>query len=311
MSSYTRADVSFDSWGDRCAAWLYRPEGEHPVPIVVMAHGFGAVREQALDRYAERFAQAGYAALVFDYRHFGASTGEPRQLLSIGEQLADWAAALGFARTLEGIDLTRLAVWGSSFSGGHVMATAARDHGIAAVIAQVPFCDGVRTVPTLGAGKVARLTIEGLRDAAGALMGGAPHMVATVGPPGSLAVMSTPDAEPGARAMDPAGSSWRNEVAARIALTIALYRPGRATGRITCPLLVQVADEDAITPPQLAVRAAEHAALGELRRYPIGHFDIYLGEAFERAVSDQLDFLERHLAAPAGAQTPERERTPT
>src|SRR5438270_10283107 len=99
---FERSDVVFDSWGLRCAAWLYRPrdgaEGTGPptegamrvptqerggLPCVVMAHGWSGVREQRLDAYAERFARAGFTALLFDYRHFGASEGEPRQLLDI------------------------------------------------------------------------------------------------------------------------------------------------------------------------------------------------------------------------------------
>ena len=111
----------FDSHGVSCAAWLYRPEaGERSsaVPCVVLAHGFAGTREARLDAYAERFAQAGMAALVFDYRNFGASGGEPRQLLDIGLQLEDWKAAVAFARSLEGIDPERVALWGTSFSGG-------------------------------------------------------------------------------------------------------------------------------------------------------------------------------------------------
>jgi dienelactone hydrolase len=84
-----RSDVTFESAGTRCAAWLYRPveSGGGPAPCVVLAHGFSGVRDQRLDAYAERFAQAGLAALVFDYRYFGDSDGEPRQLLDIRRQL--------------------------------------------------------------------------------------------------------------------------------------------------------------------------------------------------------------------------------
>src|SRR3954454_24924050 len=110
-----RAEVRFASGDADCAAWLYRPEA--PAPLLVMGHGLGAVREMRLDAYAECFAAAGFAALVFDYRHFGASGGEPRQLLDIRRQLADWAAALAYARGLEGVDAARIALWGTSFGG--------------------------------------------------------------------------------------------------------------------------------------------------------------------------------------------------
>jgi dienelactone hydrolase len=113
-----RRDVTFDSGGERCAAWLYTPDTPGPHPIVVMAHGFGAVRAARLWAFAERFAAAGLAALVFDYRYFGDSGGEPRQLLDVSRQLDDWRAAIAFARSLDGVDPERVAAWGSSFGGG-------------------------------------------------------------------------------------------------------------------------------------------------------------------------------------------------
>ena len=299
----SRSDVWFDSWGDRCAAWLYRPDGAtDSVPCVVLAHGFTGIRELRLDTYAERFCQAGLAALVFDYRHFGASEGEPRQLLDIRRQLADWASALTYARALEGIDSDRVAIWGTSFSGGHVQATAARDRRVAAAVAQVPFADGLVNLPFLGLRHLMRLTREGLRDQIGALVGRPPHMIKSVGPPGSLAVMTSPDAEPGFRALVPEGLNWIDEAAARICLRVGSYRPGRLASRIRCPILYCVAEDDVITPPEPAARAAQAAPRGELRRYPIKHFDPYVGEWFERVAADQVEFLARHVLS--GSQEP-------
>lgn len=292
-----RSDVTFQSAGTRCAAWLYRPaeDGGGPTPCVVLGHGFSAVRDQRLDAYAERFAAAGLTALVFDYRHFGDSEGEPRQLLDIGRQLDDWRAAIAYARTLDGVDPARIAIWGSSFGGGHVMTLAARDPSLAAAVAQVTFADGLMTLSSMGIGQMLSLTLEALRDQVAALRGRPPHMIAAVGPPGSTSVMNTPDAEPGMRALAPPDSTWRNEVAARIALHTASYRPGRSAGKIRCPILFCIGDDDVVTPPKLALKAAERAPRAEVKRYPIGHFDIYVGEWFERAVADQTDFLERHL----------------
>src|SRR3954466_12943388 len=138
-----REDIEFHSGANTCAAWLYRPEADEPHPIVILAHGFGGVREARLWAYAERFAAAGLAALVFDYRHFGANGGQPRQLLDIGLQLGVWRAAIALARGLDGIDPDRVALWGSSFSGGHVAVLAAEDTRVAAAISQAPFLDGL------------------------------------------------------------------------------------------------------------------------------------------------------------------------
>lgn len=293
-----REDASFDSWGERCACWQFWPAQERPAsgyPTVLLAHGFGGIREAALDHFAARFARAGLAAVVFDYRHFGASGGQPRQLLDITRQLQDWAAALTYLRARPEFDSGRLALWGSSFSGGHVLATAARDHGLAAVIAQVPFTDGLINLPALGLGHALRLVRAGLIDQVGAWAGRPPYPVKVVGPPGSLAVMNTPDAEPGYRAIIPEDVHWVDEVAARIVLRVGSYRPGREAGAIVCPVLFCIASQDAVTPPATARRAAERAPLAEVREYPIGHFDIYRGEPFERAVADEVGFLRRHL----------------
>src|SRR5947209_15645201 len=137
-----RHDVSFLSDGEHCRAWLFMPDAERP-PLVILGHGLGGIREYGLEPFARRFADAGIAALVFTYRHFGDSGGHPRQLLDIEHQLDDWAAALAYARTLEEIDSTRIALWGTSFGGGHVLIAAARDGGVAAVVSQCPFTDGV------------------------------------------------------------------------------------------------------------------------------------------------------------------------
>jgi dienelactone hydrolase len=264
---------------------------------VVLAHGWTGVREQRLDAYAERFADAGLAALVFDYRHFGASEGEPRSLVDIRRQHADWRAAVAYVRELAGIDAERIALWGSSFSGGHVIEIAAADPRIAAVVAQVPFVDGLANLPRLGARHALRLTLEGLRDQLGALAGRPPHMIASVGPPGSNAVMNSPDAEPGFRALNPPGFEWPNEAAARVMLRLGSYRPGRKVARVRCPLLFALAEDDVVTPSDLAEKAAARASRAEVRRYRGGHFDPYIGELFERVVADETEFLVRHLGA--------------
>ena len=296
--STSREDVSFRSAGDSCAAWLYRPEGDGPQPCVVLAHGFAGVREARLDAFGERFAQAGFAALVFDYRHFGSSGGRPRQLLDVGRQHEDWKAAVAFARGLEGIDPDRVAIWGTSLSGGHVMALAA-DGEVrpAAVVAQCPAADlaaAILQVPTLTS---IRLALRGIRDLVGSWFGRGPIHTPAIGAPGTLAGMTAPEALPGYSAIVPAG--WRNEFASRLFLTLALYRPVAKAARIEAPMLVCVCDRDQTTPPRAAAKAAAKAPRGSAVHYDCGHFDIYVGEWFERAVTDQISFLREHLGATA------------
>jgi len=290
-----RLDITFVSGDGGCAAWLYRPQAAEPAPLLVMAHGFSAVREQRLDAYAERFQAAGLGVLLFDYRHFGASPGEPRQLLDIGRQREDYRAAIAHARSLDWADPARIALFGSSFSGGHVISVGAADARIAAIVAQCPFTDGMASLPKLGARNIALATAAGVRDRARALAGRSPHYMPAVGPPGTLAVMSTPDAQPGFAGITPRGSTWENRVAARVALTIGLDRPGRAAAQLIAPILFCVCEHDTITPAAQTLKYAGMAPRAEIRRYPVGHFDIYVGEMFERAVADQTEFLTRTL----------------
>lgn len=285
-----RADVTFPSSGERIAAWHY--PGAPGAPCVVMAHGFCGIRELRLDAYAERFQRAGYHALVFDYRHFGASGGQPRQLLSIRRQLDDWRAALAFAPTLPGVDPKRLAVWGTSFAGGHVLTIGAERPDLAAVIAQVPFTDGLASSRTASLGTALRLMSVAIRDAVGALGGKPPVYVPAIGPPGSLAAMTTPDAEEGYRKLVPAGLDFDGRVAARVFLEIAAYRPISGAARIQAPLLIQVAEHDSVAPASAAKEVARRARHARLEVFPLGHFDVYVGEPFERAVASQVRFLE-------------------
>jgi pimeloyl-ACP methyl ester carboxylesterase len=273
-----RQDIRIPSHGEHLAAYLYRPvqpAGAGPAPCVVMAHGFSATRDDALPGYAEAFADAGFAVILFDYRHFGASSGEPRQLLDIARQQQDYRAVIDWARRDQGIDADRIVLWGSSFSGGHVLAVAAGDPRIAAVIAQAPFTDSVAAIRAMPVRNLMHGTAAALADQAGALLGRPPRYIAPVGPPGTFAVMTAPEALPGFTAIVGPGSLWRNEVAVRIILAVAGYRPMRYARRLRMPVLFCVCDADATTPPGPTITAAGQAPRGTLLRYPYGHFDIY------------------------------------
>ena len=293
-----REEVFFETGGERCAGTLFRPaEASVPAPCVVMASGLSCVREQRLDAFAARFAEAGLVALTFDYRHFGGSGGEPRQLMLAARQRDDWRAAIAFARSLDGVDGARLALWGFSLGSGHVQALAISEPDIAAAVCVAPVLDGVRTLLYVGGpAHLARVVGAGLRDAVRAARGADPYLVPVGGPPGSGAVLARPASLAEFEAMTPPGSSWRNELCARAALRPP-YRLERKVGRIPCPVLYCVADDDEINPPALGVAAAERAPRGELRRYPGGHFAPLLGETSERVVADQIEFLRRQLGA--------------
>lgn len=292
-----REELHFKSGDGSCAAWLLRPHPINalPCPVVVMAHGFTATREDGLLPYAEQFAREGIATLAFDYRGFGDSNGGEPQVVNIDREREDLRSAIDFARGLDGIDPRRVALWGSSFGGGLALDVAARTMALSCVIAQVPFTDGPSALRAVPARTSAALAARALADLRSHRSNGTRVMVPAAGEPGSVAMMTSPDALSGFESIVGKASRHINTVAAGIALATLAWRPGRSARRIECPLLVQVASNDAITPAAPAARAAAAARRGELRRYACGHFDVYNSPWFEPVVADQLEFLKRHL----------------
>lgn len=157
-----------------------------------MAHGFGTPRAVALYVYAEEFARNGYAVVVFDYRHFGESEGEPRQLLGVGKQHQDWRRAIAFARSLEGIDPDRIIAWETSFAGGHVLSLAGSGEKLAAVVAQVPHVSGPAAVKATGLRNALRVAPKAASGLVRAVTRQAPRYIDSVGYPGDTAVMTAP-----------------------------------------------------------------------------------------------------------------------
>jgi len=256
-------------------------------------------KEPGTDLFAGRFNDAGFAVLAFDYRCFGESGGRPRQVARIRDQLADWQAAIAYAASLPGVDPAKLAIWSFSASGGHVFNVAARNPRLAAAIAQTPNADGPAAARNAARFQkplaMARFASRGILDALGGLTGRQPRLVPLTGEPGTVALLTTPDALDGDWALNAESyPDWRREVAARSALRTGLYSPGRAAPRVRCPLLVVVCDQDRSALAEPAAHAARRAPRGELARLPGGHYAPFLG-AHERAVQAELSFLRQNL----------------
>jgi pimeloyl-ACP methyl ester carboxylesterase len=295
----TREEVQFAVGSAQCAGWWYVPDRPGRSPLLVMAHGMGGTRELGLDAYARRFCAAGLCVLAFDYRHYGASGGRPRELLSIRRQLADYRAALAYARGRPEADPARTALWGFSFSGGHVMALSAEALGLRAVIAQLPFSSGrsaLRSTPRAESMLLARLA---LADAASRALGRAPHYIPLFAPKGSTALMSNDECARDYPGLVPPeverAGGFHNRVAASIALAIPWYEPGTKLRKPGAPVLMIVGELDTLAPAAFALDAATRSTRVELLRYPGGHFDYFRGAGLERIVTDELRFLNLHL----------------
>lgn len=294
-----KADLEFDSHGTRCSAWhfpaandaLAGPGGR---PCVVMGHGFGATKDAGLEPFAERFAAAGLDVVIFDYRGYGTSDGDLRQNVQHLRHREDYHSAVAAARALEGVDPDRIIVWGSSYSGGHVIAVAAQDPRIAGVISQGAAMDGLAAVLLIltyaGPLHLMRLTAHSLRDVVGALLRRKPHLIPVVGPPGSLAAITPEGAEAGYTHI--MGPTFRNEMCARGILPIMANRPVRFASKVKVPTMLVMATQDNVAPPS-AVRTVAKKLGGsvQVETFDVGHFDIYVGETFEKSVAAQTAFL--------------------
>ncbi len=291
-----RLDIDFYSRGIRCSAWLYLPDGNKKPPVVVMAHGITAQKDFGLQQYAEYFAGEGMAVFVFDYRNFGGSDGEPRNLVNPWRHVQDWTAAVSCVRNLDTVDGSRIALWGTSFSGGHVLVTAAKEKDIKAVVSQVPFVDGISTTVHLPVAFVIQGLIHGYRDVFSMVRGTSPHTVPAIADPGTFAIMNTPDVMQWYHEFVPKDSTWKNEVPARILLMISAYRPIMYARKITCPVLIMYARDDTLCPWKPIERTGSRIQKAEVIGFPVGHFAVYRGELFKQMVMKQAEFLFRHLS---------------
>jgi uncharacterized protein len=299
-SAYHRRDLQIPAGrGERLDAWVYVPDGPGPHPVVVMAHGIGGVKAAGLAPFAERFVGGGFAAVVFDYRHWGDSTGQPRQFLSIRRQLEDYRTVLAWARAADGFDAERIFVWGTSFAGMHVVELAATEPALAGAIAQSPLVDGLAGLANIPPACALRLTAHGLADAVASRLGRQPRYLPISVPPGQLGVIATDDAMTGYARLKPADRSWPNEITARSLLGITTHRPVRRAPHARCPLLMVIAEHDTMAPTKPALAVATRAPHAELYRSRGGHYDVYAGGLdHDNVVRIETSFLRRHAGMP-------------
>lgn len=265
-------------------------------PAVILGHGLGAVKEMGLDRYASRFTDLGIICIAFDYRHFGQSGGQPRQLLNVRLQLEDWEAAIDYTSSLEFVDSGRIGIFGSSFGGGHAISVAAKDKRVKAAISQCPFTSGLCSSLTVGLYPLLKLGILGVKDA---LFSSKDKIVRVklAGKPGEAALMNAPDVYQYLQLVpSQLQPSFKNYVAARFALQIGFYNPGWKTSSVHCPILFAVCGKDTVAPSRPTLFFAKRAPKATIKHYTnMGHFNIYTGASFEHATKDYLEFLRSNL----------------
>ena len=291
MTTYEKA--FFKSGADNCCGLYYPAQTDDKSDCIVMAHGLSGVKELRLQDFAERFAAAGHSVFLFDYRFFGESGGEPRQIVDINCQHEDWLAAIDYVKNHKGFSEQQIVLWGSSLSGGHVIETASKLTNLKAVIAQVPHVNGLASGLAGELGTTVRLTVAGIKDIVGNILGKPPLYVNAAGQPGELALMTSPEAAQGYLDLIPAELDFDQRVAARFVLDISLYNPGSKLKSLTMPILIQVGLKDTTTPPKTTINYCKKAPKVTLKTYDVGHFEPYVGSNFETFIADQIAFLDQ------------------
>lgn len=301
-----RSDVSFTAaGGTTLRGWLYTPEGARNGPGLVMAHGFSATLDMALEPFAQIFCAAGITVLAYDHRNLGVSDGEPRQEINIWAQARDYRRAIDWLSQRPEVDARRIGIWGSSFSGGEVLVVAACDRRVAAVIANVPFASLPDTAERIAGGGAFEAIRAALLDESG---GGPADAEGEALGPFAVVAQDGVDLPPFLPFPEATGwflhngaersATWRNRVTLRNCFGgEPAFDPGVCASHIApTPLLMVVATEDRMAETAGALQTFERA--GEPKRLELvqgDHFVVYQGPGFEQASAAMRDFLRQHL----------------
>lgn len=299
-----RRDVTFSSEGADLRGWFYVPDSKPPWPLVIMSHGFSATRHMTADEYAEVLHAAGLAVLLYDHRGFGDSDGEPRLQLNPWIQARGYRDAISYGRSLEGVDASRVAIWGDSFSGGVAVAVAGIDGRVAALVVQVPAIG--REPPPMDTDGTLFLAfketiLSGAVEPADEEVQGPLPVVSDdqVRRPSALRPLTAYRwfIEYGGRL----GTGWVNDLTWAQPKTPVAWHPGLCASHVSCPSLFLVSPQDEMPGSLPAVaRDAYDRIEGPKEWIDIdgGHFGLlyYPSEEFELASSAQARFLSDHLS---------------
>jgi pimeloyl-ACP methyl ester carboxylesterase len=285
----------FMSKGIRCDGDLLLPEGATRPPVVIMAHGLAAQKNFGLMPYAERFVKRNMAVFLFDYRTFGKSDGTPRQIVDPFRHLEDWKAAVSHVRRMPEIDCGRIALWGSSFAGGHVIAVAADDDKITAVVSQVPFVSGAASIKMKSISDILKSTVYGLYDLIRNTLGLTPHYSPVIARQGSFAAMNSEESYDGFMSIVGNDSKWENKLTSRAFVKMAFYNPAGRAKKVKVPVLIIAAKDDSLIPIAETKIFAGRLKRCELVVMDCKHFEPYTGDTFLKYIDTQVTFLEKHL----------------
>ncbi|MCW1487832.1 alpha/beta hydrolase [Acinetobacter baumannii] len=295
MHAYTVEPLYVPCDQEMIAADFYIPKTNNKSAVIIMAHGFAGLRQFKLIQYAQRFAQAGYAVILFDYRYWGGSTGKPREMISINSQLEDWKTMIQYASTCKFKDNRRIVLWGTSLSGGYALSLASELKNIQAIMVQIPYVDGAETAKLYPLQRYPQALKLSSQDYMGSKMGLNPKRLPVVDQY-KLCFMPTADSYYGYLSIVNPDYYWSGEVPARVFFNLMRYRPIQLVRQINIPVLFIAAQHDSLIPIESSREAATNIApFVSYHEWDMKHFDIYHGSWFEKAVTTQLEFLHQHI----------------
>jgi fermentation-respiration switch protein FrsA (DUF1100 family) len=291
--------VSFRSKGLNCSGLLYVPrdyQGRR-APAIVMAHGLSAVKEQSLPEYAAKFVDAGFVTLVFDYRFFGESDGEPRCQLFPLEMVEDYRNAITWISDQPCVDPARVGIWGTSFSGGYVLYVGAFDRRVKAVVAQVPAVGSPISRYGRSPERWERDSRAMIADRVHRYRTGTIEYVKVVAAPGETCIIpgqSAYDFFVGSQASAP---NWRNQLTRESLEKMREFDNITSIGLISpTPLLILAAERDELisieTLNSVFEKAGEPKSLATL---PITHFEVYREPWLSKAAEAAAGWFKKHL----------------
>lgn len=295
MNEVHEEKIRFPCMGLKCSGVLYKPvnlEGESPA--VVMANGFGAVKEMYLPEFARRWAREGFVVLAFDYRYFGESEGVPRGRLYPNEQLSDYRCAISYVKELPYVNKDKICIWGTSFSGGHVLTLLAfPSPGIKCGVAQVPNITTHKVALSYFGSlePLMELAESGRKEACN----GNPPTVPIVSKEG-FAVLVREEAYKFYTEYAMKFPTFKNFITLDSLERILQYYPGSYSDIIRKPIMFVVAERDTTTPPEFLEEVidkipAEH----EVVKIPTGHFEIYFPPVITEIALKELKWFKKNL----------------
>jgi pimeloyl-ACP methyl ester carboxylesterase len=296
--AYTVVNASFACQATTCDAELWLPKaaaGKGKPPVIVMAHGFAGLKDWGLQPFAQRFVQAGFAVVRFDFRGYGKSGGTPRRVVDGNEHVKDWLAAIDAIKVRTDVDGQRLGVWGTSYSGGQVLVAASQRPGVVkAVSAQVPFVSGLQSSleypikyqPVAGWYALRDWMRSDTEE---------PVYVPVVAKD-AFAALICDECVDGYKKVVPPGQEAENKVAARIFMTLPLFTPANVADQVKAPTLVIAAEKDGLIPVEGVRKMVKEIKQIEYVELPgANHFDPYTGPIFEKVVQKQTAFFKQNL----------------